>query len=307
MKNVYQELWESKSSLRTCHRKLIDFSVSGDFFPQDKQVLFLLPEISGLDNQKKKEILILSFYNYLQEINQLESSWVCRACNNIIYQSFDVVFSEEMKLNALTILMDEYYHLYVASDYMQQLKQKYPNLSLFNQFFSDSSHAMTTIKERLNESCRDIFEILGVCIFETTLIKELVNFFDSPSIHPSVHEYVNDHMNDESRHHVYFKEMMRFIWESMPKDYQNNIGLHLGDFVTLYLNIEGQKSFNKQILNWVMEDNEQALKSINNLYYGFEITGEMPIVKNVIHILKKTNIISHPSVLAGFQKNKLLV
>jgi hypothetical protein len=306
MDNAYQKRWESKSALRTTPRKPIDFNISGDFFPQEKQVLFLLPEISCLAEEKKKEILTLSFYNYLQEIIHLESRWVCSACNKIINASLEITFDDEMKLNALTIMMDEYYHLYIAYDYMQQLKNQYTNISQFNLFFSDSTHAMLTIKERLDEPYKDIFEIIAVCIFETTLIKDLMDFFDTPDIHPAVTHYIKDHMSDEARHHVYFIGLIEFVWSSIPEDYRHHIGYHLGDFVTLYLSIEGQKRFNKQILSWVLGENEQSLELIEKIYLGFEITPETPLVKNVMAMLEKTNVLAHDTVQYSFRKSKLI-
>ena len=125
MNVTYQDKWETRSSLRLRPRKPIDFSVSGDFFPIEKQVLFLLPEVRALSPQKKQDILLLSFYNYLQDIIGLEIDWVHSACNSILLKQLPVNFTDEMKLNAVTIIMDEYYHVYLAYDYMYQLKKKY--------------------------------------------------------------------------------------------------------------------------------------------------------------------------------------
>ena len=55
MMQHYQNKWESRSSIRTRPRKSIDFTLLGDFFPREKQILFLLPEIQSLSEQQRKE------------------------------------------------------------------------------------------------------------------------------------------------------------------------------------------------------------------------------------------------------------
>ena len=302
----YQLKWESRSSLRTRPRKTIDFSLSGYFFPIDKQVLFLIPEIACLSEEKKKEILVLSFCKYLKDIVQLESNWIYAACQSIIYKNLPVAFSDQHKLHACTVVMDEYYHIYIAYDLLMQLRESFPNLPELDNNFSDSYHAMVTIKGVLDEKYHDIFEIIAVCIFETTLIKELVSYFDGETIHPSIKYYINDHMNDESRHFGFFYELFCYIWERLTEDYQQAIGSKLGEFVTLYLNINGEKKYNEAVLTWVLKDKEQAKIKIDKLYKGFEISPDIPIVRNVLNVLTNAGILAHEAVRKGFQDNGLI-
>ena len=305
MNGSYQDKWESRSSIRTRARKLIDFNTPGDFFPEDKQVLFLLPEAKKFTKKNRNDILILSFYKYLQDIIELESNWVYAACNSIVYKDLQVSFTQEMKMNAISVIIDEYYHVYLAYDYMQQLQAEYKDLLECQDTFSDSYHAMITIKDRLDEEYRDIFEIIAVCIFETTLIKELVTYFDAPNIHPTIKYYINDHMNDESRHYVYFYDLLNYIWGELPTNAQDAIGTHLGDFVTLYLNIEGERRFNKELLAWLINSDSEANILVDKLYEGFTITKDIPIVKNVLNVLTNSKILLNKAVQANFRKNNL--
>ena len=203
MMNKYQQNWESRSSVRTRPRKIIDFKQQGYFFPASKQTLLLLPEVVALGQEVKKQILLHSFYKYLNDIISLEIKLINSACNRIIYEDLLVGYPEEIKFNAYTIIIDEYYHVYIANDMLQQLAQFFPNFSRLPFPVSDAYHAVTTIQERLAPEYRGLFEIMAVCIFETTLVRELVEFFNDTEVHVSIRYYVNDHMNDEAKHYGY--------------------------------------------------------------------------------------------------------
>lgn len=216
--NKYQEKWESRGSIRTRPRKVINFSQEGYFFPIDKQILFLSQEVVNLGEKVKEKILLQSFYKYLNDIINLEIRLINLACNKLIYNNMVISYSEETKLNAHTIIIDEYYHVYIAKDMILQLKQYFPNLETFNYPISDSYNSVELIKNQLDVKYHDIFEILAVCIFETTLVRELVEFFNSENVHPSIKCYVNDHMNDEARHYGFFFDLLEFTWKKLADD-----------------------------------------------------------------------------------------
>jgi len=302
----YQLKWESRASVRTRPRKPMDFSFSGDFFPIDKQVLFLLPEVCGLKKEVKQDILLLSFHKYLNDIIQLETQWIYSACHNMMHKEMPIVYSNVIKRNVSTIIIDEYYHVYIAYDFLSQLRERFSYLPNLDGNFSDSTHAMLTIKQALHEKYHDVFEILAVCIFETTLIRELVTFFDAETIHPAIKYYINDHMNDESRHFGFFYELLCYTWENLPEDYQKNIGSKLGEFVTLYLNIKGDIAYNTRILTWILDDAKKAKTLVQKLYQGFEVSPDLPIVKNVLKVLIKSGVLLHEAVHDDFVHHGLI-
>ncbi|MDF1757736.1 MAG: diiron oxygenase [Legionellaceae bacterium] len=302
----YQLNWESRSSVRTRPRKIIDFNIPGDFFSRDKQALFSLSEISSLNENKSKEILILSLQKYLNDIVQLESKWIYAACNSIIYKKLPINFLDFHQLNACTVIIDEYYHIYIAQDLLLQLRSRYPHLPDLKDTFSDSYHAMVTIKGKLDDGLHDLFEILAVCIFETTLVRELVTYFDGEAIHPSIKHYMNDHMNDEARHFGFFYDLLCYVWGSMSDENKKIIGANLGEFVSIYLNIDGEIRHNKSVLAWVLNDQNKADELVGKLYDGFIISSDIPIVKNVLNVLTKAGILELPYVQQSFKEKGLI-
>ena len=302
----YQLRWESRSSIRSRPRKAINFSLSGDFFPRDKQVLFLLPEVCALSEQTKQDILLLSFHKYLNDIIHLETQWIYNACHTMMHKKTPAIYSSFIKLNASTVIIDEYYHVYMAYDLLNQLKEKFSHLPDLDSHFSDATHAVMTIKNTLHEKYHDVFEILAVCIFETTLLKELVTYFDSETIHPTIKYYINDHMNDEAKHFGFFYEILCYTWANLPEDYRQEIGSQLGKFLFLYLNVDGDRDYNTRVLAWAIGDNEKAKSLVEKIYQGFEISPEIPIVKNVLSVFGKSGILSHDAVRESFQVNGLI-
>ena len=299
--NKYQSRWESRGSVRTRPRKVIDFSKSGYFFPEDKQPLLLNKRVQGLGEEVKERILLESFYKYLHDIVNLEIKLITSACDKIIYGDLVVDYTDIMKLNAYTIIIDEYYHVYIAKDMIFQLDGHF-NLGKVEYPVSDAYKAVAEIKGRLDVKYHDIFEIVAVCIFETTLVRELVEFFNSENVHPSIKYYVNDHMNDEGRHYGYFYELLCYTWEKVPEDYREAIGTEFGDFVKLYLNIESEKEFNGKLFGSILGDIKDSKKIVDDLYRGFEINPDIPIVKNVINVLKASGLLSDEHIKGSFKK-----
>ncbi|AIK95623.1 hypothetical protein ID47_00935 [Candidatus Paracaedibacter acanthamoebae] len=300
--NTYQETWETRSSIRTRPRKYIDFKENGYFFPEKKQPLLLNQEIVNLGEKIKEEILLQTFYKYLNDIINLEIKLINSACTRVIYSDLVVKYPEAIKLNACTIIIDEYYHVYVAKDMLLQLDQHYPDLKKVDYPVSDAYHAVTLIKGQLDKKYHEIFEIIAVCIFETTLVRELVEFFNSDDIHPSIRYYINDHMNDESKHYGFFFDLLSYTWQKMPDDYKKSIGEHFSDFIKLYLNINSEKKFNKDLLNDILKDEKKSISIVEDIYKGFDITPDIPIVKNVFNVLKKSSLDKDKYIKESFKK-----
>ncbi|MFY0577924.1 diiron oxygenase [Cystobacter fuscus] len=295
----YRDKWEARGSIRTRPRKPIDFAREGLFFPKEKQPLLLNEAANQLGQEQQNTLLLHSFFKYLNDIISLEIKFIVSACEKIIYGQLPLSYPDTLKLNAYTVIIDEYYHVYVAQDMSQQLKQHYPELRELHYPLSDSYQSIIETKALLDPKYHDVFEILAVCIFETTLVRELVEFFNSDNIHPSIKYYINDHMNDESRHYGFFLDLMKYTWEHLPEEYREAIGTHLAFFVKRYLNVESDKAFNTQLLREFTGE-DSAAEQIGAIYKGFDITPDIPIVKNVLTALRTSGVAGHPSVRSSF-------
>ena len=163
--NKYKDVGD-ESSIRTRPRKPIDFSLSGNFFPRDKQVLLLLTEVQELGAVVEKDILLQSFYKYLNDIVNLEIKLINSACNKLIYDNLVIDYTKEQKLNAWLVLIDEHYHVYVAQDMLHQLEQNCKLSNTMTLPVSDSALAVDVIKASLDENTMQFLKSLLVAIFE---------------------------------------------------------------------------------------------------------------------------------------------
>ncbi|WP_434347405.1 diiron oxygenase [Myxococcus virescens] len=295
----YRDRWEARGSIRTRPRKPIDFAKEGHFFPTEKQPLLLNEVASSLGQDSRNTLLLHSFFKYLNDIINLEVKFIVSACEKLIDGKLPLNYPDNLKLNAYTVIIDEYYHVYVAKDMILQLRNQHPEFKELDYPLSDSYRSVIETKALLDEKYHDVFEILAVCIFETTLVRELVEFFNSDNIHPSIKYYINDHMNDESRHYGFFLDLMKYTWENLPEEYRAAIGTHIAFFVKRYLNIESDKAYNAQLLGH-LTGTSQATEQVAVLYKGFDITPDIPIVKNVLTALKNSGVANHASVRTSF-------
>ena len=100
----------------------------------------------------------------------------------------------------------------------------------------------------------------------------------------------------------YVYNLLNYTWNKLPEEMKQTIGQHLAEFVTLYLNVESDKKFYIQLANNFLNNIDEATTIVENLYKGFAITPEIPIVKNVMRVLRNTNILAHPSVIQSFEQ-----
>lgn len=298
----YQQTWESKSSVRSRPRRVVDFTQKGSFFPLSKQPLFIHDYVQNFPYDTKELLLLYSFLKYLNDIVNIEVKLVNSACFKIIYDNLVINYPDRLKLNAYTVITDEWYHVYNAKDIILQIESKFENLHKISITNSDAERAVYTIKQGLDTQYHDIFEIIAVCIFETTLVKELSEFLNNDDIHPSVRYYVTDHMNDEAKHHGFFLRVLNHTWEGLPKDYRCNIGKKIAEFIKLYLGIDSSKAYSIEVLNHILNDTQAALDIVNSIYDGFSITPELPIVKNILNVLRATGILKDEFVIDGFRQ-----
>lgn len=288
--NPYQKLWEKNSSVRTRSIKSIDFQEKGYFFPPEKQPLVTYDEISSLGEETIQKILLLCFVKYLKDIVELEIKPINEVCNKIFHNELPIQYSEELKLNALTIIIDEYYHVYNAQSILYQLEKGFPYINDYHYPLSDAYSALVNIKNELDPKFRDAFQVIAVSTFETTIVKELIEFFNSEKLHPSVKEYVGDHVNDEAKHFNFFFQLMSYSWSLYDPETKAVIASKLIDFIIQYFSIDSWREFSATILAKTALAPEVAKQIIDELFNNFNVTMDIPIVKSVLMTLKKAGI-----------------
>ena len=137
-------------------------------------------EVSKLGEESKRFILLQSLYKYLNDIISLENKMIIKACDDLTNNKIkQISFPFEFKKNAYTVIIDEYYDIFLAQMLTEQLDEnfKYLNLQRDNFPIADSVYSVEKVLEILDSKYHSLFKLFAVCIFETTLIRELVEFF----------------------------------------------------------------------------------------------------------------------------------
>src|SRR6056297_2995018 len=115
-----QTQWEGRATVRARPRRLLPDS-NGYFFPKSRQPLCFHPLIQTLGSDAIDFILIQSAYKFMWDIAQIETNIVNEVAEKIANNRYPIPFPESLTFSALTVLVDESYHAYVARDFMNQL------------------------------------------------------------------------------------------------------------------------------------------------------------------------------------------
>ena len=80
--------------------------------------------------------------------------------------------------------------------------------------------------------------------------------------------------------------MLEFIWNNLDENSKNAIGQVFGLFLKAYLSFNSEINTNKLILsNYYSTEKIDTI--VDNLYSGFVLSQELPLVKNVVDVIKR--------------------
>ncbi|HEX4045358.1 MAG TPA: diiron oxygenase, partial [Gammaproteobacteria bacterium] len=228
--------WDRFSSIRSRPRRHISMEINENYFPISRQPLCVHPIITALGEETMHFILTQSAYKFMYEIAMLETEMVntaaCRVANNRL--PFD--FPEAVRHDALTVIVDEAYHAFVAIDFMQQIEKKTGIKPIQMPHESPNSSAINLACANLPENLHDSFQLIAVCISEHTLTKELISVGEEGKALKSFSAIMADHVLDEGRHAMIFSDILAMFWQSFDKSTKEIIGSALPLFIKEYLN-----------------------------------------------------------------------
>lgn len=295
-----QEKWERRATVRSRPRIIYNKDAGGYYYPVSKTPLVLHPMVVARGEKAKEFILIQSLYKYSNDIATIETKIVNNSILKVLNGQLPISFSNEQKINLYTVMIDESYHAYVAYDCMLQIENYTGVSSLELPKTIEIEKAINQVKRKLDVKYHSVFDLICVCIAENTLTKEIVSMTDKKETHPFFQKIIKDHLADESRHSGIFFKLLGHIWSNLDNDFKNAIGHVLADFIELYLDLDVQKKYDRSILtelNFTDKDSSQILEDI---YGGFKLTHSHPMIKNIIVMLEKTNVLDDYT-LYGFK------
>jgi len=301
--------WEKFAAVRSKARRMLDQSVDGYFYPLPRQPIIVHPYVEKLGETAKQFILIQSMYKYLNDIANIEKDVINKVAYKITKNEYFIDFTRDIRHDALSIIIDESYHAYVALDFINQVEQ-YTNIKpLPLPQVTELSLAIEQISNLLETELRNHFEFISVCIAEHALTNDLIVIAKEKQVHPSFYYVMHDHALDEGRHAKYFSDMLRIYWGAMKESDKNMLGPLLVELLRRYISLDLQKHFDESILSFLGVEEEIISKIIQETHIEVSI-GEQKdsniVLKQMIALLKNTGVLDHAETQKNFVEYNLL-
>ncbi|MES2818762.1 MAG: diiron oxygenase [Pseudomonadota bacterium] len=250
--------WYANATVRNSARIRVSETDNEQFFyPLSRQLLGEHPKVQALGQPAVAYVLAQSAYRYMYDICLLETRFVIDCSLNIIGDVIEGA-SEEEKLDALTVVIDEGYHAHVALDFIIQMKRLTGIEPLQVPHTHGILQAVARALERLPAELHSDFQLITVTLAEHTLTKDLLSIGREKDTTEAFTQVMTDHVSDEGRHASYFAKLMSKHWARLPEAHKQSIGALLPDYLDEYLAGDEGRVFDRQILRGCGLDEQEV-------------------------------------------------
>lgn len=304
-----QSAWDRYASIRSRPRRYLAKDIDEFYFPHSRQPLCAHPLIVELGKDVEKYILIQSAYKFMHEIAMLETEMVNVAATKVANNRFSFQFPDDLRQDAITVVIDEAYHAFVAIDFMKQIEARTGIKPIAQPVQNPNTKAIELVNQHLTKNLHDVFQLIAVCISEHTLTKELINIGKEGKALKSFSEVMSDHVLDEGRHAMIFSDILTMFWQHLDEESKCEIGKYLPLFIREYLNTEEQIEYDRNILRSLNLPESKITQIINDTHIEYdpiELKNINPIIPNLIKLLEKTHVLSHMPTREYFIADHLL-
>ena len=296
--------WERYSAIRTRPRRLVDDQENDAyFFPVVKQPILVHPKMQSISEEQKDYILTQSLFKYMNDIANIEQDVINKAAYGITKDAYSYFFSPEIKRDALTIIIDETYHAYVALDFMYQISA-YKNIDILNlPKETELSLSIVKLSEDLSNIQRLNFELIAVAIAEHALTTDLIAVAKSKGVSKIFYNIMHDHVLDEKRHANYFEKILQIFWAALKEEDKKVIAPLLPKLINLYTSPDIQKAFDRSILEAIKMPKEDIEVILDETHFGWrddKIDEQNLIVSQMLALLEKSGVTEHHLVQTHF-------
>lgn len=289
MYSSHADKWEDHATVRNRPRRIIEDDEL-KFYPVDRQPLLSHPEIRPTDIEA---IEIQSLYKYLNDVIIFETEIVDKTARQIARGRFPFEFSGDVKLDAMSVVVDEDYHAYVAIDYMNQLVEDTGVEPILLPEKIELSEAIPLATRGLDEERQAGMELLAVAISENTITLDVAAFSKDATVKRSVKGLMADHLADEARHASFWTKIFAVYWRSIDEDSRLELGKRLPMFLERYLINELQNEFDLNLLKSLGYEGDLFHRISSDLVTTYPIGSNHPMVVNIWRFFEKSGILEH--------------
>ncbi len=306
----HQSRWEKFASIRSIPRRIVDTNDLGqDFFPRERLPICMHPLLRQRGEQCIRDMLVYHANHFMNDIAILETEVVNNAALMISSNIFSFIdFPSELRHDALTVIVDEAYHAYVAIDFLNQINAMH-EVTLANLPDATSvTNAILNVKKNLPQEMHKAFELVSVCISEHVLTKELIEVKNEVDIAPSFKGVMKDHVLDEGRHAKFFAYVLSMFWKAMPDHYRDEIGPCIPEFIKEYLSKDINKQYDTHVLSLLGFSAEEVSIIISDTYVDScnnGMTQSNPVVVGLINLMQRCVMTDHQPTRDAFNAYQL--
>jgi len=232
-KRLFQN-WENQASVRSAPIRVLRASEGSlPFAPE------LLPIVN--DSRVKERgpgvgyfILALKLLNYLSWTALLEAEAVMPICKAIGFRNIPWPLHPETALEGLKIHTDEAHHTFFSEYTRHQaiiLTGVRPGKDRSPLFMAELARSQAG----RNRRARLLTLLMFVCVSETLISKSLMKIPADLRVIKGVRLMVDDHARDESRHRLFFSDILVSVWQRLSPRERDHYGPMLATWIEVFL------------------------------------------------------------------------
>jgi hypothetical protein len=302
--------WYRAATVRNAPRIFVPHDIlKENVYPKARQLMATHPLIASRGEKSVSYILAQSTYKYMYEIGLLETRFVIDCALNIINNQIGQNTPEEDKLEAMTIVIDEGYHAYVALDFIIQLKANSAIAPLSIPQTNGNLDAVKRGYDALPQAMHGTFQLIATCLAEHTLTKDLLSIGKEKEATQTFTQVMTDHVSDEGRHANFFVRFLKQHWKTVAEEHKKTLGLLLPNYLRDYLAADWDREFDRSLLKALSlpaNELEQVLADTQEHYQKRAQDYIDVTLKNLVAILERTGILAEGEVRTAFIAQGLL-
>ncbi|MBU2571492.1 MAG: diiron oxygenase [Gammaproteobacteria bacterium] len=297
----HSDSWESTATIRNRPRRVIEDD-NLRYYPMNRQPLCTHPVIVQLDQKVQDLILVQSLYKYINDIIIFETEIVNKTAREIAKGNFPFLFPFDCRYDAMSVVIDEDYHAYVAMNYMHQVQERTGIAPIELPSEIELSRAIPRALCTLAPQYQAGMELIAVAISENTVTAEVAAFSKDPSLKRSVKGLMVDHLADEGRHSIFWINLVKHYWANIDEEARIVIGGAIPGFIEAYLTNEIQMLFDHRLVE-SLDISEVLMEKIReDIPTSYPITKNHPMIANIRNFLKRSGLSQHEATRTGLSR-----
>jgi len=288
----HADQWEQRATIRSRPRRVVEDDALS-YYPVERQPLYAHPTIVDAGSQVQDFILLQSFYKYINDVIIFETEIVNRTALAIAKGRFPFDFPFACRSDAMSVVIDEHYHAYVAMDYLDQVERNTGIAPIEQNKEIELSRAIPRAIAYVPAEYAAGMELLAVAISENTVTAEVAAFSRDATLKRSVKGVMADHLADEGRHSVFWINLVKLYWSQIDENARVALGIGLPYFLKEYLTNELQLEFDRRLIDSLDLPAASRAQIASDMVGAYPITARHPMIVNIRKFLKMAGLLEH--------------